>query len=484
MSILLSELIKEVQLGDSINANIEVVDIQIDSRLVTPGSLFIALKGNDLDGHRFINDAIRLGAIAIVCEQDPVVEHDDVTVILVKDSHEAAGKLASVFYGNPSTKLKLIGVTGTNGKTTTATLLHDQMTSLGYRSGLLSTIENRIIDQVQKSNLTTPDPISLNRMLRAMVEVGCEFAFMEVSSHAVDQKRIAGLVFSGAIFTNLTRDHLDYHGSMDAYLKAKQKFFDGLTDKAFALVNADEKHAMIMVQNTKAKVYTYSIQKSADFQGRVLENTLSGLVMRIDGEEVHFRLLGLFNAYNLMCAYGVSRLLGFPQAESLVSLSVLQSARGRFEVIRHPHSETIFIVDYAHTPDSLEKVLENISKMKSKHSKIITVVGCGGDRDQGKRPMMGQTAARWSDEVVFTSDNPRKEDPEVIIDQMYRGVNEEDRGKISRITDRKQAILVASKLAKNSDIVLVAGKGHETVQSINGQNFEFDDRKVIEDMWK
>jgi len=463
--------------GDSLVSN-----VAIDSRQVGPGSVFIAIKGSVTDGHEYIQKALDAGAIAIVCQNNSETSSTDADIIKVNDSAAAAGLLASAYYGHPSDKVRLVGVTGTNGKTTTVTLLHQLLTLMGRNAGLISTVENKIGQVVIPSTHTTPDPVALNALLAGMVDAGCDYVFMEVSSHAAHQKRISGLRFEGAVFTNMSHDHLDYHNTFDEYIAAKKSFFDDLKAESFALINADDKRGMVMLQNTEAKKYTYSIRKCADFKGKIFENTLDGLEMEIDNVHVHLRLIGEFNAYNVVCAYGISRLLGFSKEETLLGLSALSGARGRFETIRDIRRGILYIVDYAHTPDALEKVLKTIDAMVSSNSELISVVGCGGNRDGAKRPVMGGLAAKWSKEVIFTDDNPRFEESKEITEEMMRGVADEDRNKVLIINDRAQAILTAAKLAKKGDIVLVAGKGHETYQEIKGIKYDFDDRKVIEDM--
>ena len=462
--------------------SVNISDLQLDSRKVKPGAAFIAVKGAAADGHLFIEKAIENGASAVVCEEWPEHLNDAVVYVQVENSAAAAGYMACNFYGRPSEKVKLVGVTGTNGKTTIATLLYKLFTRLGYKTGLLSTVENRIGEEIVPATHTTPDAISLNYLLNRMVEEGCSYVFMETSSHAIHQHRVTGLTYAGGLFSNITHDHLDYHKTFDEYIRVKKAFFDSLPAGAFAISNTDDKRGMVMLQNTKAKQYTYSIRKSADFKGKIFENTLEGLEMEIDQVHVHLRLIGEFNAYNVVCAYGVASLLGFSKTEILTGLSALAGARGRFETIRDINRGVLYIVDYAHTPDALEKVLKTIHAMVTKQASLISVVGCGGNRDGAKRPVMGGLAAKWSKEAIFTDDNPRKEDPVSITDAMQSGVAADDREKVLIINDRKQAIHTAFRLAKKGDIVLVAGKGHETYQEINGVKHDFDDRKVIEDI--
>ncbi len=464
------------------NGNMTVSGIAIDSRTVKANYVFIAIEGSTQDGHEYIDSAIKAGAIAVVVQKAANYNEESVDLIKVSDSAKAAGLIASAYYGAPSEKVKLVGITGTNGKTTTVTLLHQLFSLMGIRAGLISTVENIIGTEVIPSTHTTPDPVSLNELLAKMADGGCDYVFMEVSSHAAHQQRISGLRFEGGVFTNMSHDHLDYHNTFDEYIAAKKSFFDGLRGESFALVNVDDKRGMVMLQNTKAKQYTYSIRKSADFKGKIFENTLEGLEMEIDQVHVHLRLIGEFNAYNVVCAYGVASLLGFSKTGILTGLSALAGARGRFETIRDIKRGVLYIVDYAHTPDALEKVLKTIHAMVTKQASLISVVGCGGNRDGAKRPVMGGLAAKWSKEAIFTDDNPRKEDPVSITDAMQSGVAADDREKVLIINDRKQAIHTAFRLAKKGDIVLVAGKGHETYQEINGVKHDFDDRKVIEDI--
>ncbi|QOI97484.1 MAG: UDP-N-acetylmuramoyl-L-alanyl-D-glutamate--2,6-diaminopimelate ligase [Flammeovirgaceae bacterium] len=460
-----------------------VKGICFDSRKVKKGFLFVAVRGTQSDGHLFIEQAIAGGAIGIVCEKLPDTIHEKNTYVTVKNSARALGIIAANFFGAPSQKLKLVGVTGTNGKTTVATLLYKLFGSLGYRSGLISTVEYKIVDQTLPSTHTTPDPIQLNELLKKMVEAGCTHAFMEVSSHAIDQERIAGLEFTGAIFTNITHDHLDYHKTFENYIKAKKKFFDDLSSRAFALVNADDKRGMVMLQNTKANRKTYGLKKMVDFKGKIISNTLEGLEMEVDGKTVWFKLIGDFNAYNLMAVYAAAVLLGESSDQVLTILSNITGAAGRFELIA-PGSKITAIVDYAHTPDALKNVLETIKQFRSGQEQVITVVGCGGNRDRAKRPLMASIAVRLSDKVVLTSDNPRDEEPMDIIREMQTGVGPTDARKTVVIADREEAIKTACLMAKEKDIVLVAGKGHETYQEIKGVKYPFDDREVVERMLK
>lgn len=466
------------------NTNIDISDVQIDSRKVQGGCLFVAAKGVAADGHKFIDKAIEQGAVAIVCEQMPSSQKEGVTYVQVNNSAEAAGQMAHNFYDLPTTRLKLVGVTGTNGKTTIATLLYKLFTCLGYKCGLLSTVENQIAGKIVPSTHTTPDTISLNALLKQMADEGCEYAFMEVSSHAIDQRRIAGLEFTGALFSNITHDHLDYHKTFDEYIKAKKAFFDGLPSSAFAITNADDKRGNVMLQNTAAKRYTYSLRTVADFKGKILENILAGLVMTINEQEVHFRLIGEFNAYNLLAVYGAAICLGEDKAHVLQCLSNTTGAEGRFDYIISPNERVIGIVDYAHTPDALVNVLGTIKKLKQGHEQLITVVGCGGDRDRTKRPVMGEVACEHSDKVIFTSDNPRSEDPQQILNEMEATLNSAAKRKYISIVDRKQAIKTAVDMARADDIVLIAGKGHEKYQEINGIKHHFDDKEVLKEMFE
>ncbi len=480
----LKDILYKVSLTSSYgDMSVDVKGICFDSRKVRPGFLFIAVKGTQSDGHEYITKAIDSGAIAVVCEKLPEAVTDKITFVSVKNSGQALGIIASNFFGNPSEKMKLTGVTGTNGKTTVATLLYKLFAALGHRSGLISTVENRIVDQVIPSTHTTPDPIQLNELLRRMVEEKCTHVFMEVSSHAIDQERIAGLKFVGALFTNITHDHLDYHLTFENYIKAKKKYFDELGSDAFALVNADDKRGMVMMQNTKATKYSFGLKKMVDFKAKIITNSIEGLELELAGKTVWFKLIGDFNAYNLLAVYGAAVLLGEDSDEVLVKLSSLSGAVGRFELVL-PGSKKIAIVDYAHTPDALKNVLETIAQFRSGNEQVITVVGCGGNRDRTKRPMMASIACRLSDKVVLTSDNPRDEDPIEIIKEMQTGVMPTEARKTLIIADREEAIKTACMMAKEKDIILVAGKGHETYQEIKGVKYPFDDREVVERMLK
>jgi len=462
-------------------SEVKAKNITFDSRQVNAGSIFVAVSGTQTDGHKFINNALQSKAIAIVCEVLPQELHKDVTYIKVPDSGEALGIMASNFYDNPSGKLKLVGITGTNGKTTTVTLLHDLFSKMGYKVGLLSTVENKIGNKVIPSTHTTPDAVAINALIDDMVEAGCDYAFMEVSSHAIDQRRIAGLEFAGGVFTNITHDHLDYHKTFKEYLNAKKKFFDELPNNAFALTNVDDRNGMVMVQNTKAKIQKYSLRRKADFKVKIVDNSLSGLHLEINGKEFFGRLIGEFNAYNLLSAFAVGVLLGKDEFETLTILSQLKSAEGRFDYVSNNKKGVIGIVDYAHTPDALEKVLSTIDKLKTGTEQIITVVGCGGDRDKKKRPVMAKMASIYSTKVIITSDNPRTEDPDIIIEEMMKGVPPYASNKVLAISNRLQAIKTACHLAQKGDIILVAGKGHEKYQDINGIKTPFDDKKILID---
>ncbi|TWW02091.1 UDP-N-acetylmuramoyl-L-alanyl-D-glutamate--2,6-diaminopimelate ligase [Chitinophaga pinensis] len=459
-----------------------VNSLSIDSRAVTQGGAFIAIKGVHADGHLFIDKAIAQGAAVIICEELPQNLDDGLTYVLVNSSATAAGVIAGNYYDNPSHKLKLVGVTGTNGKTTIATLLFRLFSKLRFHCGLLSTVQNQIGDKVVPATHTTPDAIHLNALLADMVDEGCEYVFMEVSSHAVHQQRIAGLKFAGGIFSNITHDHLDYHKTFDEYIKVKKAFFDGLPATAFALTNLDDKRGNVMLQNTKAKKQSYSLKTVADFKGKILENNLTGLIMTVNEKEVHFRLIGEFNAYNLLAVYGTAILLGQDKDEVLQALSDLSGAEGRFDYITSAKDRIIGIVDYAHTPDALLNVLATIKNLRKGNEQVITVVGCGGDRDTAKRPVMAAAATEHSDKVILTSDNPRSEDPVAIIQQMEAGIPVHQKRKALSITDRKEAIKTAISLANPDDIILIAGKGHEKYQEIQGVKHPFDDKKVLLEM--
>ena len=456
----------------------DIKSVCFDSRKVEKGSLFVAVKGTQVDGHEYIANAIKSGAIAVICQNLPEEINPDVTYVAVKDSAAALGIVASNFYGNPSGKLKLVGVTGTNGKTTIATLLFSLFRKLGYSVGLLSTVENKIDNEIIPASHTTPDALQLNALLATMVAKGCEYAFMEVSSHALDQSRVAGVTFAGGVFSNISHDHLDYHKTFDAYISAKKRLFDSLPSDAFALVNVDDKRGAIMLQNTKASKNTYALKSVAVFKAKMISNTIQGIELEIDGRNVWFKLIGDFNAYNLMAVYGAAVLLGEENETVLTALSSLDGAEGRFEVVESESNITA-IVDYAHTPDALQNVLETIAEFRTGNEQVITVVGCGGNRDTAKRPLMAAIACKFSNKVVFTSDNPRDEDPETIIKDMKEGISPADYKKTVVLVDREEAIKTACLLAGPNDIILVAGKGHEKYQEIKGVKHPFDDKEVL-----
>ena len=466
------------------NTELEIDAMYLNSLEVKENGLFIAIKGFVTDGHQYIQSAISNGAQAVVCEELPKILLDDITYVVVKDSSQAIAIIASNFYDHPSSNLTLIGVTGTNGKTSVATLLFKLYEKLGYKVGLLSTVENKIGDKIIPATHTTPNAIALNELLATMVNEGCDYAFMEASSHAIHQNRTYGLDFDGAIFTNLTHDHLDYHKSFRDYLNAKKMLFDNLPKHAFSLVNADEKNGVIMPQNTKAKKYTYALKSQADFTIRILETDFSGMLVNIDGTEIHTKLIGDFNAYNLLSVYATAMLLDADKLEVLVALSTLVGAEGRFEYSVSENEKVVAIVDYAHTPDALKNVLETINKIKTKDNKVITVVGCGGDRDVTKRPLMSAIACKLSDKVILTSDNPRTEEPDTIIQEMQAGVPVEEKRKVLSIINRREAIKTACMLAEENDIILIAGKGHEKYQDIKGVKHDFDDKEKVKNAFK
>lgn len=468
---------------------VEISGVQSDSRKIEKGALFVAVRGTAVDGHAYIESALKKGAVAVVCEEIPSLSLEiketlscQPVFITVNDSAEALGKLIACWYGNPSERLVLVGVTGTNGKTTIATLLYEMFRRMGHKAGLLSTVCNYIDGKAVPTEHTTPDAITLQALLAQMVEAGCEYAFMEVSSHAIDQKRISGLTFDGGIFTNLTRDHLDYHKTVENYLKAKKKFFDDLPAGAFALTNADDKSGLVMLQNTAACKRTYSLRTLADFKGKILESHFDGTELIINGREVNVNFVGRFNAYNLLAVYGAAVLLGKDPEGVLVVLSTLHSVSGRFETISSPRGYTA-IVDYAHTPDALTNVLNGIQEVLAGSGRIITVVGAGGNRDKGKRPLMAKEAVKLSDQVILTSDNPRFEEPDAIIEEMAAGLTESDKERTLCITDRTQAIKTAAMLARKGDVILVAGKGHETYQEVKGVKHHFDDREKLRELF-
>lgn len=456
----------------------EVAALAFDSREVKAGTLFFAIKGTVVDGHQYIEQTVAAGATVIICEILPAESKPSVTYVEVENTAVALGEVASNFYDNPSEKLKLVGVTGTNGKTTIATLLFQLFRELGNSVGLISTVQNHINDTIVPATHTTPNPIALNALLQDMVNAGCTYCFMEVSSHAVVQHRIAGLTFSGGIFSNITHDHLDFHHTFDNYLKAKKEFFDGLPKSAFALTNADDKNGMVMLQNTKASKKTYALKQMADFKGKIIENKFSGLNLTVDEVDVYFKMVGSFNAYNLLAAYGTALLLDQDKLEVLTILSTLTGAEGRFDYMVSTQG-VIGIVDYAHTPDAVQNVLSTIANIRKGTEQVITVIGCGGDRDKTKRPIMAQVACDWSDKVILTSDNPRTEDPQAIITEMEKGVSPTNQRKTLSILDRKEAIKTACHIAKPGDIILIAGKGHEKYQEINGVRHHFDDKEVL-----
>lgn len=463
------------------NTHLAVERICFDSRQAEKLSAFVAVRGTQTDGHLFIDKAIAQGSRIIICEELPEQLQDKVTYVKVADTQKALAVIAANFYDNPSERLHLVGVTGTNGKTTVVTLLYQLFKALGYKVGMLSTVVNRIGNKEVAATHTTPDPIQLNQLLAQMAAEGCQYCFMEVSSHAVHQQRVASLKFRGGLFTNITHDHLDYHKTFDEYIKAKKGFFDALGSDAFSLVNADDSHSSVMVQNTKSKAYTYALRSDADFRARILENHFQGLNLSIDDRDVWTRLIGRFNAYNLLAAYAVAVLLGEDKLEVLTMISNLNPPSGRFQYVRTGKG-TVGIVDYAHTPDALKNVLTTIADIRGGNEKVITVVGCGGDRDKAKRPLMAHIACSYSDRVILTSDNPRSEEPEQIIREMEAGVEKSQVKKTLSITDRREAIKAAAAMAEAGDIILVAGKGHETYQEIKGQRFAFDDMKTLTEM--
>ncbi|GAB3289659.1 Mur ligase family protein [Hymenobacter tenuis] len=480
LSALLNAITVRAQHGPS---DVVVSSLTLDSRQAGPGTVFFALRGTATDGHQFIPKAVELGAAVVVAEELPTELNPATTYVQVPDSAEAMARMAAEFYGHPSRKLQLVGITGTNGKTTCATMLHKLFRELGYHCGLLSTVQNQIDEEVIPATHTTPDAIRLNELLARMLKAGCTHVFMEVSSHSVVQHRVTGLHFAGGIFTNLSHDHLDYHGTFDAYLKAKKGFFDMLPKSAFALTNADDKRGPVMLQNVLGRRETYSMRGAATFRGRLIENAVHGLHLEVDGCEVQFRLIGVFNAYNLLAIYGAAVLLGEEPTEVLTVLSGLTSAPGRFEPVVSERVRITGIVDYAHTPDALENVLQTIADIRQPSQQVITVVGCGGNRDGAKRPIMARLATQLSDRAVLTSDNPRFEDPQDILSQMQAGVPVENLGKVLTIPDRREAIKTAVALANPGDIVLVAGKGHETYQEIKGIRSDFDDKQVLVEMF-
>ncbi len=480
----LTELLKFVKplciIGEE---DIDITGVNIDSRKIEKGHLFVAMKGTQTDGHKFIPKALELGATAVLCEDLPEEKKEGITYIQVASTESSVGPVATVFFGEPSKKLKLVGVTGTNGKTTIATLLYNMFRKFGHKCGLLSTVCNYIEEEAIPADHTTPDPIELNRLLSKMVKAGCEYAFMECSSHAIAQQRIGGLKFTGGIFTNLTRDHLDYHKTFENYRDAKKAFFNSLSKDAFAITNADDKNGHVMVQNCKAKIKTYSIRTMADFRARIIECHFEGMYLEIDGKEVGVQFIGKFNVSNLLAVYGAAVMLGKKPEDILLVLSTLKSVAGRLEPIRSKEGVTA-IVDYAHTPDALENVLNAIHEvLDGKGGHVITVCGAGGNRDKGKRPLMAQEAAKQSDRVIITSDNPRFEEPQDIINDMLAGLNAQQLKSTICITDRKEAIRTACMMAQKGDVILIAGKGHENYQEIKGVKHHFDDREIVREIF-
>ena len=479
----LNELLKNVETLNIVgDVNVEITGVNIDSRRIEKGHLFVAIPGTVTDGHKFIPKAIELGATAVLCEKIPEEQTPEVTYVQVASTEDAVGKAATLFYGDPSRKLKLVGVTGTNGKTTIATLLYNMFRKFGHKCGLLSTVCNYIEGEAIPADHTTPDPIELNRLLAHMVDAGCEYAFMECSSHAIAQKRIGGLKFAGGLFTNLTRDHLDYHKTFENYRDAKKAFFDGLDKDAFAITNADDKNGMVMVQNCKAQIKTYSTRTMADFKAKIIECHFEGMYLDINGKEVGVQFIGKFNVSNLLAVYGAAVMLGKKPEDILLILSTLKSVNGRLEPIHSPEGYTA-IVDYAHTPDALENVLNAIHEVLNGKGKVITVCGAGGNRDKGKRPIMAQEAVKQSDKVIITSDNPRFEEPQDIINDMLAGLDQKQMKKVLSIVDRREAIRTACMLAEKGDVILIAGKGHEDYQEIKGVKHHFDDKEVVKEIF-
>ncbi|MGC9151109.1 MAG: UDP-N-acetylmuramoyl-L-alanyl-D-glutamate--2,6-diaminopimelate ligase [Microbacter sp.] len=475
----LNELIEHIQVDQVIgDSNVEILNMVFDSRKVIPQSLFIATKGTTVDGHLFIESAIGQGAVAVVCEQLPEQRHGHVCYVATRNSAEALGQMAHHWFGDPSRHLTLVGVTGTNGKTTIATLLYQLFLKKGHPSGLISTVCNYINNRAIEATHTTPDALELNQLLSEMVKEGCQYAFMEVSSHAVDQRRIAGLQFAGGIFTNLTRDHMDYHQTVENYLKAKKRFFDDLPAEAFALTNADDKNGFVMLQNTKARKYSYATRTMADFKGRIIEESFEGMLLTINNQEISVPFIGRFNVSNLLAVAGAAVLLGVPESEALQQLSTLHPVSGRFESLRSTKGYTA-IVDYAHTPDALNNVLSTINEIVKGKNDVITVVGCGGNRDKGKRPLMAREAVEGSSKVIITSDNPRDEEPMDIINDMLAGLDAHQKQRTVTLVDREQAIHTACLMAKPGDVILVAGKGHENYQIIKSVKHHFDDKEVL-----
>ena len=478
----LKELLKDIPaIATSGNEDVEITGVNIDSRRIKDGHLFVAMKGTQVDGHKFIPKAVELGAKAVLCEDMPEQKAEGVCYVQVASTEDAVGKVATIFHGNPSKKLKLVGVTGTNGKTTIATLLYNMFSKMGHKCGLLSTVCNYIVDERIPADHTTPDPIALNELLDRMVKAGCEYAFMECSSHAIAQKRIGGLTFAGGIFTNLTRDHLDYHKTFENYRNAKKAFFDSLPKTAFAITNADDKNGMVMVQNTKATIKTYSTRAVADFKARIIECHFEGMYLEMDGHEVGVQFIGKFNVSNLLAVYATAVMLGKKPEDVLVVMSTLHSVSGRLEPIHSPEGYTA-VVDYAHTPDALENVLSAIHEVLDGKGHVITVCGAGGNRDKGKRPIMAQEAVKQSDRVIITSDNPRFEEPQEIINDMLAGLTPQQMKKVISIVDRREAIRTACMMANKGDVILIAGKGHEDYQEIKGVKHHFDDHEVVREV--
>ncbi len=465
------------------NTGVIIQHLTYDSRQVGEGSVFFAIAGTQVDGHKYINDVIEKGAVAIVCENLPPIINDTVTYIKVNNTSEVMGLMACAFYNHPSEKIKLTAITGTDGKTTVATLLFKLFRSFGHHVGLLSTVQNQINETIIPSTHTTPDSIKINELLAHMVEQGCEYAFMEASSHAIDQNRIKGLHFAGTVFTNITHDHLDYHGTFANYINAKKKLFDDVNDDAFALTNKDDKNGLVMLQNTQATRYTYSLKSMADFKAKIIESDFTGMLLNIDEQEAWFRLVGNFNAYNLIAVYGTAFLLGKEKLEIIKHLSNIEAVKGRFEYVRSTDG-VIAIIDYAHTPDALKNILETINEIRTQNEQLITVVGCGGNRDTTKRPIMADISSEFSNKVIFTSDNPRDENPETILDEMQKGVKPLHYKKTLRIADRKEAIKAAVASANKGDIILIAGKGHEDYQEIKGVKHHFDDKETVLELFE
>lgn len=480
------KLLKDILYGVSLeevvgHTHMAISALHMDSRSVQRDGLFVAIAGTQVDGHKFIDSAVEKGAIAIICEVLPENLSEGVSYLVVKDASEALGVAASNFYDRPSEQLKVVGVTGTNGKTTVATTLYELFQSQQIASGLLSTVRNLVGREELEATHTTPDAITIQRLLKEMVDKGCKYAFMEVSSHGLHQKRVAGIHFAGAVFTNISHDHLDYHKTFKEYIAAKKLLFDGLSADAFALVNTDDKNGMVMVQNTRARIFTYALKSEADYKARILENQFSGLLLKINDQEFWSRMVGPFNAYNLAAVYGVAAQLGADTLQTMTVMSTLGAVEGRFQTVESPKGKITGLVDYAHTPDALENVLSTIGQIRTRNEKLITVVGCGGDRDAAKRPEMARIATEMSDQVILTSDNPRTEDPADILKQMEEGVEPQNTRKSLSILDRKEAIRAAVRMAAPGDIILVAGKGHEKYQDINGVKHPFDDVEILKE---